>query len=100
MNIAFVHVSIILFTCIHFINNFAGNSSIGYEWILIIIVIVMIFGGFFDIFIFSMIIQHIRNIVQNRTTREFIKKKEYKVYDRGVMINCKEALCRTFIKEF
>ena len=47
-----------------------------------------------------MIIQHIRNIVQNRTTREFIKKKEYKVYDRGVMINCKEALCRTFIKEF
>ena len=75
MNIAFVYVSIILFTCIHFIKNFAGDSSIVYEWILIIIVLIMIFGGFLDNFIFSMIIQHIKNIVQNRTT---IKRKNTK----------------------
>jgi len=99
VNIAFVHVSLILFTCVNFIYNFAGNPNIDFQWILIFMVIIMIFGGIFDFLIFWMIIQHILIIVQNRTTREFIKKKEYKVYDRGIMKNCNEALCRTSIKE-
>ena len=59
----------------------------------------MISGGIFDFFIFWMIIQHIITIVQNRTIREFIKHKEYKVYDRGCMNNCNEALCKTSIKD-
>ena len=76
-----------------------GEISLNYEWILIIIIIIMIFGVIFDFFIFWMIIQHIITIVKNKTTREFIKHKEYKVYDRGCLNNCKESLCRTSIKE-
>ena len=99
INIAFIHVSIILFTCIHFVNKFMGKTDIDYEWILIFVIIIMLFGIIFDFFIFWMIIQHIITIVKNKTTREFIKHKEYKVYDRGFLNNCKEALCKTSIKE-
>ena len=97
--IALIHVSIISFTCIHYIFNFAGTPDANYEWIIIFVIITLLFGGIFAFFIFWMIVQHIVTIVKNRTTREFIKKKEYKVYDRGCKNNCKEALCRTSIKE-
>ena len=46
-----------------------------------------------------MIVQHIQIIVLNRTTREFIKHKEYDVYNRGCKKNCNEAFCQTNIKE-
>ena len=97
--IAFIHVSIISFTCINYISNFAGKPDVNYDWIILFVIIILLFGGIFGFFIFWMIIQHIVIIVKNKTTREFIKKKEYKVYDRGCRNNCKEALCRTSIKE-
>ena len=58
------------------------------------------FAGFFEIFIVWMIIQHIITIVQNRTTREFIKNKEYGIYNKGCKDNCKEALCSHSVREF
>ena len=98
--IAFIHVSTISGTCINYIINFAGKPDVNFEWIIIFIIIIMFFGAIFGFFIFWMIMQHIVTIVQNRTTREFIKHKQYKVYDRGFKNNCKEALCSTSIKEF
>ena len=97
--IALIHVSTISFTCIHYIFNFAGKPDVNYEWIMLFVIIILLFGGIFGFFIFWMIVQHIVTIVKNRTTREFIKKKEYKVYDRGCINNCNEALCKTSIKE-
>ena len=97
--IAFVHVSIILFSCIHFVYKFAGKVDNNYEWIIFFVIIIMLNGGIFSFFIFWMIVQHLITIYKNITTREFIKKKEYKVYDRGCKNNCNEALCRTSIKE-
>ena len=61
--------------------------------------IIIVFAGFFEIFTVWMLIQHIITIVQNRTTREFIKKKEYGIYYKGCKDNCKEALCSNSIKE-
>ena len=97
--IAFVHVSFMVFICFHFLYNFSETPDINYPWLFMFIVIIMIFGGFFTFFLFWMIVQHLMTIVQNRTTREFIKKKEYKVYNRGIINNFNEALCRTSIKE-
>ena len=96
---AYVHVTIILFTCIHFCFKFGGNLDNGEEYLLFIFIFIMVFGGFFSFFIFWMIVQHIQIIVINRTTREFIKHKEYKVYDRGCKKNCHEALCQSLVKE-
>ena len=97
--VAFTHLMFMIFACIHFISNFAGKPDIDHEWIIIFIIIILIVASLFGFFIFWMIIQHIITIVRNRTTREFIKHKEYKVYNRGCKNNCNEALCRTSIKE-
>ena len=99
INIAFIHVSIILFSCVYLIKNFEGKLDNNFDWIIIFIIIILLFGGIFGFFVFWMIIQHTVTIITNRTTREFIKNKEYKVYDRGCKKNCNEALCRTSIKE-
>ena len=91
--VACIHVSIVFITCIIYIMFSQGNDYRGYEWISFIITIIIIFGGFFEIFTVWMLLQNIVNIIQNRTTREFIKKKEYGIYNKGCRENCKEALC-------
>ena len=97
--ISSIHVSIIFFTCCDFIIFRQSKDNIGYEWISFLIIFIIIFAGFFEIFTIWMIIQHIVTIVENRTTREFIKKKEYGIYNKGCKENCKEALCSNSIKE-
>jgi hypothetical protein len=94
-----IHVSIIFFTCSHYILFCSGESSEGYEWIALLMTLIIVFAGFFEIFTVWMLIQHIITIVENRTTREFIKKKEYGIYNKGCRENCKEALCSNSIKE-
>ena len=47
-----------------------------------------------------MIVQHIQTIAQNRTTREFIKNREYGIYNKGCKENCKEALCNNKVREY
>ena len=96
---ACIHVSIIFITCIHFIIFGQASGDDGYEWISFLITLTIIFAGFFEFFTIWMIIQHIGIIIQNRTTREFIKKKEYGIYNKGCKENCKEALCSNSIKE-
>ena len=91
--IACVHVTIIFLTVCHLIIFNIGRDMEGYDWITIFVAVTFIFAVFFEIFTVSMIGQHIVTIVQNRTTREFIKKKEYGVYNKGCKENCKEALC-------
>lgn len=97
--IAFIHVSFMDLISIHYIAKFAGKSNNDYEWIIIFIIIILLFASIFGFFIFWMIMQHLVTIFQNRTTREFIKNKEYKVYNRGCANNFNEALCRNSIKE-
>ena len=99
INLSFIHILIIIFSCINFTYNFFGKVDINYEWIIIFVIIIMMFGGIFDMFIFWMIISHIITIVKNKTTREFIKHKDYRVYNRGCKKNCYEALCRKSILE-
>jgi len=95
-----IHVNIIFFTDIHYILFCQGEMDSGYEWIVLLMTTILLFAGFFEIFTVWMVIQHIITIVQNRTTREFIKKKEYESYNKGCKENCKEALCSNEIKEF
>ena len=95
---ACMHVSIIFFSSFHFI-FFIGDKNEGYEWIAFLITLIILFAGFFEIFVVWMLFQHINTIIQNRTTREFIKNKEYGIYNKGCKENCKEALCSNSIKE-
>ena len=95
---ACMHVSIIFFSCFHFIIS-QGDKNEGYEWIAFLLTIIIIFAGFFEIFTVWMLFQQINTIIQNRTTREFIKNKEYGIYNKGCKENCKEALCSNSIKE-
>ena len=97
--IAWIHVSIVFFTCCDCIIFRLAGNEIHYEWVVLIIILITFFGGFFEIFTAWMIIQHIITIIINRTTREFIKKKEYGIYNKGCKENCKEALCSHTIKE-
>jgi len=99
INVSFIHILIIIYSCLIFTYNFFGKVDINYEWIVIFVIIIMLFGGIFEMFISSMIISHIITIVKNKTTREFIKHKEYRVYNRGCKKNCYEALCRKSILE-
>ena len=98
MVIACVHVSIIFFTCCYYIYTDA-SENVEFAWIMMLMSIVLIFGGFFEVFLIWMIIQHLVTIIMNRTTREFIKNKEYGVYNKGCKENCKEAFCRNTIRE-
>ena len=70
-----IHISVVFFTCFHFIFFCKEGEYEGYEWIVFLICIVIIFAGFFEIFTVWMLIQNLISIIQNRTTREFIKKK-------------------------
>ena len=97
--LAYIHVSIIFFTSAHFAFKFGGILEKEETVLLFMDVFIMLFGGFFEFFVFWMIVQHIQIIVVNRTTREFIKRKKYKVYDRGCKKNCYESLCRSYVKE-
>ena len=99
--VACIHVSIMFITSVHYIFFCQGNNEEdeGYEWITILMTVITVFGGFFEFFTVWMVIQHIVTIVQNRTTREFIKNKEYGIYNKGCRENCKEALCSNEIKE-
>lgn len=99
--IACIHVNIIFFTSVHYIFFCQGNdeNDRDFEWITILMTIITVFGLFFEVFTVWMVIQHITIIVQNRTTREFIKLKEYGIYNKGCRENCKEALCSNEIKE-
>ena len=97
--VACIHVTIIFISCFIYILSVQDDENQGFEWISFLITIIIIFGGFFEIFTTWMLLQHITTIIQNRTTREFIKKKEYGIYNKGCKENCKEALCSNSIKE-
>ena len=97
--IGYIDISIIFFSCVHFAFKFGWSLEKGEEYLLFLDILIMIFGGFFEFFVFWMIIHHIQIIVMNRTTREFIKHKKYPVYNRGCKKNCHEALCQSNIKE-
>ena len=97
--IGYIDITIVFFTCLHFALKFGWNLESGEEYLMFLLILIMIFVGFFEFFVFWMIVQHIQIIVVNRTTREFIKRKEYKVYDRGCKKNCYEALCQSYVKE-
>ena len=97
--IGYIDITIVFFTCLHFALKFGWNLESGEEYLMFLIILIMIFVGFFEFFVFWMIVQHIQIIIVNRTTREFIKRKEYKVYDRGCKKNCYEALCQSYVKE-
>ena len=99
VNLAYIHVSIIFWTCVHFCFKYGSSIESAEAYILFLVIFIMMFGGFFEFFVFWMIVQHIQIIVLNRTTREFIKHKEYDVYNRGCKKNCNEAFCQTNIKE-
>ena len=98
---ACIHVNIMFLTSFHFIFFCQGDNedNEGYEWVIIFMTLITVFGGFFEIFTVWMLVQHIIIIIQNRTTREFIKQKEFGVYNKGFIKNCKEALCNDEIKE-
>ena len=96
---AYIDISLVFFTCLHFAFKFGWSIESGEEFLLFFDIFIMIFTGFFEFFVLSMVIQHIKIIVVNRTTREFIKHKEYKVYNRGCKKNCSEALCQNYVKE-
>lgn len=100
--ISFIHVSIIFFTCVDFFLFLEGKRYTvnGNEWIIFLMLLITIFAIFFEIFLIWLIIQHIVIIVKNRTTREFIKKKEYAIYNKGWKKNCKDFLCNNSLKEF
>ena len=97
--VGYIHITIVFVTCVHFCFYFGGNLESDEIYILFLIILILLFDGFFEIFIFGMILQHIQIIIVNRTTREFIKKLEFKEYNRGCKKNCKEALCQDNIKE-
>ena len=96
---AFVHVSLIFFTCVHYLFKYAQNIESDFHFLLFFIALLLLFGGFFEFFLFWMIIQHGQIIIKNRTTREMIKNKDYPVYNRGLRNNCHEAFCQDNIIE-
>jgi len=96
---AYVHVSLIFFTSVHFLFKYAQRIESDFHYLLFFIAILILFGGFFEFFLFWMIIQHAQIIIKNRTTREMIKNKEYPVYNRGIKKNCREALCQDNVIE-
>jgi len=93
------HVITMFVICCHLLISFHNFDNFGYEWILFLNVLIMIFAGFFSIFVIWLLFQHVITIIQNKTTREFIKKKEYGIYNKGCKDNCKEALCSNSIRE-
>jgi len=97
--ISFLHITFVFGTCVHYLSNYITEAGKEYLWISILIILCLGIAGFFDFFMFWMIIQHLTIIVQNRTTREIIKDLKFKPYNRGCKYNCYESLCRNNIKE-
>ena len=97
--IGYIHISIVFATSLHFCFYFGGHLDSGDVYLLFLFILILLVSGFFELFIFGMIMQHIQIIVINRTTREFLKKIEFKEYNRGCKRNCHEALCQDNIKE-
>lgn len=98
LNSSLVYLSIIFGICLHYLNYYKGKKADN-----IVIYFLMIFITIFDVIFllinFSICLEHIDVIISNVTIRESIKKKRYKVYDRGLEDNCDEALCRDYIRE-
>ena len=98
LNATLVYLMLIFGICLHYLNYYKGKKTDN-----IIIFILMIFITIFDLIFllinFSICMEHIDVITFNITIRESIKKKRYKVYDRGLEENCDEALCRDYIRE-
>ena len=70
------------------------KNELKFNIINIFIALVLVFSGFFSLFLLSLIIQHIESISKNETTREAIKKKyNNKVFDKGCKENWKEICC-------
>ena len=98
LNSSLVYLLIIFGICLHYLNYYNGKKTTK-SWIFLLMVFITIFDLIFLLIVFSIDMQHIDVITSNTTIRESIKKKRYKVYDRGVKDNCDEALCRDYIKE-
>jgi len=99
VNSSLVYLVIIFGTCFHYLNKYNDIKDVNGMWIYVVIMLISVFDLFFFIFLLVLDLEHIKVIVLNITTREFIKNKRYNVYDKGCKENCKEALCRSYVKE-
>lgn len=99
VNSSLIYLVIIFGICFHYLNKYNDIKDINGAWILIIIMLISVFDLIFFIFTLVLDLEHIKVIILNITTREFIKNKRYNAYDKGCKENCKEALCRSYVKE-
>ena len=98
LNSSLIYLLIIFGICLHYLNYYNGKKTTK-TWIFLLMLFITIFDLIFLLITFSLDMDHIDVITSNRTVREAIKKKRYKVYDRGMKENCDEALCRNYIRE-
>ena len=84
--------------CFHYIIYYNGKET-SKSWVLLLMIFITLFDLIFIVIVFILDMEHIDVITSNITTRESIKKKRYKVYDRGLNENCYEAMCRDYIRE-
>ena len=98
VNSTLIYLLIIFGICLHYLYYFNGKKT-KKGWIFLSMVFITLFDLIFILIVFSLDMDHIDVITSNITVRESIKKKKYKVYDRGLKENCEEALCRNYIKE-
>jgi hypothetical protein len=74
------------------INMLDQNNEVGFY--TVICGVLIIFVGFFLIFIITMICTHVSLISKNQTTNEEIRKKyNNSIFDKGTRENCKEVFC-------
>ena len=98
INSSLIYLLYVFGICLHYLNYYNGKKT-SKVWIFLLMTFVTIFDLIFILIVFTLDMQHIDVITSNITTRESIKKKRYKVYDRGLKENCYEAMCRDYIKE-
>lgn len=63
------------------------------KYLLALLLAGLFFVAYFVCFASCMVGQHITTIVNNKTVREAIKKKDVDKYNEGCKKNCQEALC-------
>lgn len=99
VNSSLIYLIIMFGICFHYLNSYNDKKDINGIWIYIVVTLISVFDLFFFIFTLVLDLEHIKVIISNITTREFIKNKRYNAYDKGCKENCKEALCRSYVKE-
>ena len=98
LNSSLIYLFYVFGICLHYLYYNNGKKTTE-GWIFLLMILIIICDIFFLLIVFSLNIQHIDVITSNRTTRETIKNKKYKVFDRGLEENCEETFCRDYIRE-